>query len=98
MPKLPKKKIHTYSGGSLIKALGAVKSGAKIRPTCRIYGVPRATLQDRIKKRVSDNLRKMEPDQFLTLKNEEMTADWLTQLANVAFQLKSRNCLILYKK
>lgn len=98
MPKQPKRKIHTYSEENLRKALEEVKNGAKIRETCRAYGVPRSTLQDRIKGRVSDKPRKMGPDPFLTLESEKRIVDWLIQLAKCGFPIKKQELLNTVQK
>ena len=55
-----------YDGSALTKALAAIKSSElKIRAACCKYGVPRATVQDRLHGRVSDGPTKMGPPTVL---------------------------------
>lgn len=60
----------------------------------RKYGVPRATIQDRIHGRVAeDHPRKMGPNTVLTSSAESLMVTWCTDLAKCGFPLKRADLL-----
>lgn len=99
MPRRPKRKFHRYSEESLEKALDSVRNGAKIRETCRNYGIPRATLQDRLTGRVaSDKPRRMGPDPYLSTENEQKIVEWIIQIAKCGFPIKKEELILTVQK
>lgn len=98
MPGRAKRKIHQYNDENLVKALEAVRNGASQRETCRNYGIPRATLQDRIKGRVAEKPRQMGPDPYLSKENEQTIVEWIIQLSKCGFPLKKEELLSTVQK
>lgn len=93
-----KRKFHQYSEKNLEDALKAIRNGAKIRETCREFGVPRATVQDRIKGRISEKPRQMGPDPILTHTNEKKIVDWIIELSKCGFPVKKQELLSTVQK
>ncbi|KOB70152.1 Uncharacterized protein OBRU01_15786 [Operophtera brumata] len=69
-----------------------------IREVCRNYGIPRATIQDRIAGRVSDALRTRGPDPTLGIEGEKHVVDWLINLAKCGFPIKKTELLDTVQK
>lgn len=74
----PKRIIHQYSENAIQNAMKAIRDGATIRESSRIYGVPCGTLQDRV---------------FLTKSEEEEIVRWLIDLAKYGFPRKKEELL-----
>ena len=98
MPNPRKRKLHKYSEELLQKALEEVRNGAKIRKTCKTYGVPRATLQDRLKGRIVEKPRQMGPDPYLGLENEKKIVGWIINIAKCGFPIKKQELLSTIQK
>lgn len=64
-----KRRLHSYNDETLENALQDVRNEETIRAKCRKYGVPRTTLQGRLKGRALKS--KMGPDPVVVLKNEK---------------------------
>lgn len=91
-----KRNFFAYSEESMKKAIAEVEKGAKIRETYRNFGIPRATLQDRLKGRVSQNRsRKMGPDPYLSVENEKKLLSglltWQSAVSQINFDC-TKNC------
>lgn len=57
------------------------------------YGVPKATVQDRLKGMVLDKPRQMGPNPFLALKNENRIVSWFLNLVICGFLVKKQELL-----
>lgn len=93
-----KKKFHQYSEQNLQSAIQSIRTGTKTREACKIFGVPRSTVQDRLKGRVSEKPRQVGPDPYLTLKNENRIVSCLFELAKCGFPLKKQELLETVQK
>lgn len=77
MPPTPKKKKPNrtnsgYTEEALSNALRYIRENNHgIRETCRRYGIPRTTIQDRLSERVTEKPRKVGPDPIFGIKGEE---------------------------
>ncbi|KAJ8933913.1 hypothetical protein NQ314_013714 [Rhamnusium bicolor] len=96
-PKV-KGKFHQYDEDSLKKAIEAVRNGGKLREICRQYGIPKSTVQDRIKGKVSDDCKHMGPDPVLTRENEQKLVTWIENLAACGFPIKKDELLNTVQK
>lgn len=96
-PKV-KRKFHQYEEDSLKRAVEAVRNGGKLREICRQYGVPKSTVQDRIKGKVSNVIKQMGPDPVLTKEIEVNLVTWIENLAKSGFPLKKQVLLDTVQK
>ena len=80
---IKKKRTHfQYTEEALAKAVQAIRIENKsIRETCRLFGVPRSTIQDRISGRTKEQPRKVGPEPILGLDGEKKVVDWIIDLA-----------------
>ncbi|KAJ8966802.1 hypothetical protein NQ314_003298 [Rhamnusium bicolor] len=88
-----KNKFRKYDEQNLKNAVEEVKNGGKLREVCRRYGVPKSTVLDRIKGRISETCKKMGPDPILTIEHEQQLADWISELARCGFPFKKNELL-----
>lgn len=58
---------------------------------CRTYEIPGTTIQDRLRGKRKDKLKKRGPEKILGKTVEKKVVEWLINIENVAFQSKSRN-------
>lgn len=94
-----KRKFHEYPQENLQKAVDAIRQGVKIREASRNYGVPRAIIQDRLKGRVRvDKSRRMGPDPFLSVENEEKIVQWVINIAKCGFPIKKNELINTVQK
>lgn len=93
-----KRKFHQYDEDSLKRAVEAIRDGGKLREICRQYGVPKSTVQDRIKGKVSDLSKQMGPDPVLTREIEKKLVTWIENLAKSRFPLKKQVLLDTVQK
>lgn len=77
-----------YTNEALLQAVAAVREGGKLREICRQFGVPKSTVQDRLKGKVAETCRHMGPDPVLSRGNEEIIVTWIVELAKCGFPLK----------
>lgn len=84
-----KKKIHQYSEESLANAPRDIREGNRgVREASREYGVPIATLQDRLHDRVKEKPRQMGPDPILSAHEENRLQEWILNMAKCGFPRK----------
>ncbi|KAJ8941908.1 hypothetical protein NQ314_010253 [Rhamnusium bicolor] len=89
-----KRTFFKYSEESLNQALKAIReNNTSIREASRLFGVPRATIQDRIKGRVKEGPRQMGRDPVLTKDEEGKIVKWLIDLSRCGFP--QRKCDLL---
>lgn len=80
---IKQKRTHfQYTEEALAKAVQAIRIEKKsIRETCRLFGVPRSTIQDRISGRTKEQPRKVGPEPILGVDGEKKVVDWIIDLA-----------------
>lgn len=89
-----KRRMYQYTEEDLKNALREIRENKmKIREASRRFNVPRATIQDRIKGRVPDLLRKPGPPPLLTVKGEEKIKNWIINLAKCGFPITKQMLL-----
>lgn len=98
MSAAKKGKFRHYDENSLKTAVEEVKNGHKLREVCRRYGVPKSTVLDRIKGRISENCKRMGPDPVLTSEHEDELCNWIVDLAKCGFPLKKSELLLSVQK
>lgn len=98
MPSTSKRKYHKYTEENLQNAVTAIKNGGKIRKICPDFCVPRSTVQDRLSGRIRDGPRKMGPDPYLTLRNENKIVTWIIQLAKCGFPVRKQDLMSTVQK
>lgn len=92
--KISKRKMFTYSEESLRKALDQIRNGHfSIREISRQFGVPRATLQDRLHGRSSDTLKKTGPPPLMGVDGEKKIAQWTVNIAKCGFPVRKENLI-----
>lgn len=91
-----KKNFHRYDKNALKNAVEEVKNGSKLRETCRKYGIPKSTVQDRIIGRVSSSV--MGPDPFLTIEIENKIVKWIQDLSRCGFPINKRELFSVIQK
>lgn len=87
--KIKKKNAHEkpskrfgYTEEALSNALSDIRGNIRsIREACRLYGVPRSTVQDRLSGRVAEQKRKVGPDPMFGFEGEKKIVDWIIELA-----------------
>ncbi|VEN39721.1 unnamed protein product, partial [Callosobruchus maculatus] len=83
-----KRRLFTYSEASLQESLRSIRSGElSIREASRKYGVPRATIQDRLHGRSIDSLKKTGPEPIMTIEGEKRIAQWIIDIAKCGFPI-----------
>lgn len=75
-----------------------MKNGAKLRETCKKYGVPKSTVQDRIQGKVPETCKRMGPDPILSIKNEIKLTNWLSKLSACGFPVKKDELITSVQK
>lgn len=89
MPPKGKRSFHKYTENALNDALNAIRRGdISILGASKKYGVPRATLQDKLSGRAPEGPRKMGPPTILTTAEEEHLKKWCLDLAKCGFPIK----------
>lgn len=89
-----KRHIFKYDEVALKKTLEDIKEhGMGIREACRLNGVPRSTIQDRIHGRIMEKKRKIGPDPVLGIKGEEKICQWVTNMAKCGFPIRKKDLL-----
>lgn len=69
-----------------------------IRKVCKMYNIPRSTIQDRLAGRTTDKIKKPGPDPILTCKVEKELVEWLIDIAKCGFPIKKSNLLDTVEK
>lgn len=80
-----------YSADSLIKAEEAVRCGMAIKRAVREYGVPRATLQDRVHNRIKSGTQRSGPDPVLTKAEEQRLVEYIKACSKVGYPLDKKD-------
>lgn len=87
---IKKRKFYTYSQDSLKEALREIReNGLPIREASKRFGVPRTTIQGRIK----DIARKTDPEPFLTNEGEQKIVHWIKNMPKCGFPLKKSDLM-----
>ncbi|KAJ8917901.1 hypothetical protein NQ315_002593 [Exocentrus adspersus] len=97
----PKAKIGAfrhYDQNQSQKSVEAVRNGDKLREICRQYGVPKSTVQNRIKGKVADACIAMGPSPVLTLGIEKRIVAWIGDLAKCGFPIKKQELFATVQK
>ncbi|KAJ8911938.1 hypothetical protein NQ315_016280 [Exocentrus adspersus] len=97
-PKAKTGAFRHYDQNQLQKAVEAVRNGGKLREICRQYGVPKSTVQDRIKGKVADACIAMGPSPVLTLGIEKRIVAWIGDLAKCGFPIKKQELFATVQK
>ena len=93
-----KRPNHQYSESALQDALAQIRYGKlTIRKASKNYGVPRSTIQDKLKLQ-SDIPRKMGPSSILSVDEEKRIVQWVINLTKCGFPLKTDDLLNTVQK
>lgn len=83
-----------YSEEALKSALSDIRGNIRsIREACRLYQVPRSTVQDRLSGRVADQKRKVGPDPIFGFDGEKKIVDWIIELAKAGIPINKYDLL-----
>lgn len=94
-----KKKTGNYPPESLELALKEIRNDGKgIRETCRKYGIPRTTIQDRLVGKRTDELKNRGPEPILGTSGEKKVVEWLINIAKCGFPVKKQELLDTVQK
>lgn len=89
-----KRRIFNCDEDALKKTLEDIKEhGMGIRKACRLNGVPRSTIQDRIHGRVIEKKRKIGPDPIMGIQGEEKISRWVINMAKCGFPIRKKDLL-----
>ena len=83
-----------WSAEGMVSAVEAVKRGMSVLRAATLHGVPRTTLQDRVKGRVKHG-DKPGPNTYLTPAEEEELASFLMEVARVGYGKTRREVKLL---
>jgi hypothetical protein len=88
--KLNKRKFFSYSDDAIKRALFEIReNNMSTREASRQFGVPRTTIQDRLKGKSPENIvRRTGPPPIMTREGEQKIADWLLDIAKCGFPIK----------
>lgn len=65
-----------------------------IREACRVYGVPKTTVHDRLSAKVAANKKpKVGPDPVLGVEGEERLKNWILEMAKCGFPIYKKDLL-----
>lgn len=84
LPKNRRKVFFKYSEDDIVKAIDEISAGAKVRETCRKYGIPHSTIINKIKLRHPVQ-RRMGPPTILTPNEETLLKTWILAMAKKGF-------------
>ena len=93
----PKKKRKMWSNESMINAMEAVRSGMGVNRAALEYGVPKATLKDRIAGRVVHGI-KPGPEPYLTAEEEDELATFLIEVCKMGHGKTKQEVLLIVQK
>lgn len=94
-----KRKMFTYSQDALTRALIEIQENEMgIREASRIFGVPKTTLQDRIKGRVPEVPMKTGPPPRLTVTGENEIVQWIINIAKCGFPIRKTDLISTVQK
>lgn len=81
------------------KALNDIRNEGKgIRETCRLYQIPRTTIQDRLSRKRSDTIETRGPDPVLGIEGEKQVKEWLLAIGKCGFPVKKQELLDTVQK
>lgn len=84
-----KRAIHQYPEKALQDALNAIREDElSVSFASKLFGVPRATIQDRFHGRIAEGPRKMGPSSYLSTEEETILEKWCEDLAKCGFSIK----------
>lgn len=90
----PKKTPLSYSPTSLASALKDIREkGRGIRETCKKYGIPRSTVQDRLSGKRTDAIQNRGPDPVLGLSLEKQIVQWMKNITQCGFWINKQELL-----
>ncbi|KAF9803401.1 hypothetical protein SFRURICE_007247 [Spodoptera frugiperda] len=93
------RRIHRYCNEDLQQALIDIrKKGRGVRETCRKYGIPRTTVQDRLSGKMCDDMKQKGPDPILGIEGEKRVEDWLLNITRRGFPIKKQDLLETVQK
>lgn len=94
MSKRPRR-LFTYKEEDLKNAIESIRNNSMgFREACRFYGVPFATVHDRISGKVAvDKKPRVGPDPVLGVQGEEKLAKWILDMAKCGFPLNKQELL-----
>lgn len=89
------RRLFDYEEKDLIKAIEAITNKSMgIREACRVYGVPKTTVHDRLSGKVSANKKpKVGPDPVLGHEGEENIKNWVLDMARCGFPIFKKDLL-----
>lgn len=79
-----KKIIHNYTQSAVNNAIIDIKNGSSILGTSKKYGIPRSTLNDKLKGKVPIE-KKMGPPTILSSEEEDILVKWVVHCAESGF-------------
>lgn len=97
-----KRNLFNYKEEDLQRAIDAINiDKIGVRQACRDYGVPRATVQDRLSGRVvvdQRKPRKVGPDPVLGFEGENKIVDWIIDMAKCGIPITKAQLMETVKK
>ncbi|XP_072390016.1 uncharacterized protein [Diabrotica undecimpunctata] len=88
------RKFCTYSNASLQAALQAIReTGISVREASRRYGIPRATVHDKLTGKSPAEKKKTGPPPLLTVIGEKKIADWVINSAKRGFPISKTDLM-----
>ncbi|XP_050681505.1 uncharacterized protein LOC126976946 [Leptidea sinapis] len=93
--KRPIRRLFSYKEEDLKNAIDSIKNQLMgYREACRYYGVPFATVHDRLSGKVAVNKKpKVGPDPVLGVQGEEKLTKWIIDMAKCGFPLNKQDLL-----
>lgn len=86
-PKTKERKFSSYSKEALAAAIASVKEGLSIRVVSQRFGIPRATLHDKVSGKSPAVKKKTGPPPILTIEGEQKIARWVIDIAKSGFPI-----------
>ncbi|XP_036317855.1 uncharacterized protein LOC118732856, partial [Rhagoletis pomonella] len=67
--------------------------GMSIRKAASVYGIPKSTIQDRVKGKVAESTYSFGPKSYLTCEEEKEIVEWILNMCKCGFPLK-KDCIL----
>lgn len=87
-----------YTPEAMATAIAQVRGGMAKKTACRMYGVPRTTLLDKLAGRVPETPTKPGPSSILSAKEEEILVTYVCDMAKIGHPLTTRQLKLEVKR
>lgn len=92
--KAKNRKFHTYSNTAVESALRCIRdSRISIREASACFGIPRATIHDKLSGKSPAMKKKTGPPPILTVEGEKKIADWAIKIAKCGFPISKSDLI-----